>query len=414
MNTTRIACLCLALAAGALRASDDFFDRMEQALTRSAAEDRVRGRISGLVDFEGYFLPQPTPALVHADAHALFNPRLTAFFDAQLGSNVYVFAQTRVDRGFDPADEGLRARVDEYAIRFTPSNEGRFSLQVGKFATVVGTWVGRHASWTNPFITAPLAYENLTGMWDFEAVRFSGTLLRWSHVRAGLPADIAAREKLLRIPIIWGPSYALGAAISGEVRRVQYAVEIKHASLSSRPEAWSHLDGWTHPTVSGRLGYRANAAWNLGLSASAGSYLQPFAGRTVRRGYGRGDYREVVLGQDVSFAWHHLQIWTEIYAARFEIPVVGNADTLAYYVEAKYKFTPQFSGALRWNQQLFASIPDRGGSSAWGHDTWRIDVAPAYRFTSHTQAKLQYSLQRAPIGTRSYSQLLAMQLTLRF
>ena len=27
------------------------------------------------------------------------------------------------------------------------------------------------------------------------------------------------------------------------------------------------------------------------------------------------------------------------------------------YIEAKYKFTPQFFGALRWNQQLFSTIP---------------------------------------------------------
>lgn len=405
---------CLLGAPTILGAGEEIFDRVEQALSWSSSDHRARARVSGLLDLEAFALPQPNEALVHAGGHALFNPRLTAFFDAQLGASLYVFAQARADRGFDPADDRAQVRLDEYAIRLTPWQDGRFNLQVGKFATVVGSWVSRHGSWANPFVTAPLAYEYLTGIWDSEAVRSSETLLRWSHVRPGLPAAVAAREKFLRVPIIWGPGYSLGAAISGEVRRVQYAFEVKQASLSSRPEAWSHADGWAHPTLSGRLGYRAGHAWNLGVSASAGSYLRPFAAPGLARGHRLGDYRELVVGHDVSFAWHYLQVWAEIYAARFEIPTVGDADTLSYYAEAKYKFTPQLSGAVRWNEQLYATIPNRRGPTRWGHNTWRVDIAPAFRFTSHTQIKLQYSLQKAPIGNRTYSHLAAMQLTVRF
>ena len=97
-----------------------------------------------------------------------------------------------------------------------------------------------------------------------------------------------------------------------------------------------------------------------------------------------------------------------------EIPTVGNADTLAYYAEAKYKFTPRFSGAVRWNQQLFGPIIDRGVSTRWGNDAWRIDVAPGFRFTPHTQLKFEYSLQNGDSRTRDYTRLMAVQLTVRF
>jgi hypothetical protein len=128
-----------------------------------------------------------------------------------------------------------------------------------------------------------------------------------------------------------------------------------------------------------------------------------------------GDYRERVLGQDISFASHHVQLWAEFYEARFEVPRVGNADTFAYYFEGKYKFTPQLFGALRWNQQLFATVRDgQGGRAPWGHDTWRIDAALGYRFTAHTQLKLQYSLQRGNFSSSALSQLLAAQFTVRF
>jgi predicted porin len=155
--------------------------------------------------------------------------------------------------------------------------------------------------------------------------------------------------------------------------------------------------------------------WNFGLSASDGPYFRSEAEQTLPPGRSIGDYREFVLGQDVSFALHHLQLWAEFYEARFEVPRVGDADTFAYYLEAKYKFTPQLFAALRWNQQLFGNVRDgTGGQLHWGQDLGRIDVAAGYRFTSHTQLKLQYSFQKETTGPRDNNHLIAAQLTVRF
>jgi hypothetical protein len=400
------------LSAGA---SDEFFDRVEQALTFSASDSRVRARVSGTLEVEGYDFQTPAPGLIQTTSDELFVPRLTVFLDAQFGSRLYAFFQMRADRGFDPSDGDAEVRLDEWALRYTPWRDGRINFQAGKFATVVGNWAGRHSSWINPFITAPLPYEHLTGIWDTEAVRSSGVLLQWAHIRPGLPASITAIEKSLRVPIVWGPSYTNGFAVSGGVGRLRYAAEAKLGSLSSRPDAWLHgREQRYHPTFSTRFGYRPSPTWNFGVSAGTGPYLREFAARTMNGRHTRGEYRQQVLASDVAFAWHHLQIWAELYAARFEIPAVGDADTLAYYVEAKYKFTPRLFGALRWNQQLFDTIADRGGQTRWGRELWRVDVAPGFRFTPHTQLKFQYSLQNGDNGRREYTQLFASQFTLRF
>jgi hypothetical protein len=415
MTRVRFFLVGMLLAAAHGRAAEDVLDRLEETLTTSAFQDAFRAKLSGVADAEFYRLEQPTPALLHTADRGLFSPRLALFVDAQLGPRAYFFAQARVDRGFDAGDVEPEIRLDEYALRVTPWADGRLSVQAGKFATVVGNWAPRHDSWTNPFITAPLPYENLTGLWDAETIRATNTLLQWSHIRPGLPASITAREKFLRLPIIWGPSYASGVAISGALGRWSYAVELKHAPLSSRPEAWSRMNGdWSHPTSSGRVVWRPNQMWTIGASASDGVYLRPFARASVPVGRSLGDYRQRVLAQDLSFAWHHLQLWTEVYGSRFEIPGVGHADTLAYYGEAKYKFTPQFFGALRWNQQLYNRLPDRGTFVAWGRETWRVDVAGGYRFTPHTQLKLQYNLQHGDVAPRNYGHLIAAQFTVRF
>ena len=402
------------LASAPAASADDWLDRLDTALSVNAFDGNIRARFSGLADLEGYVLTQPAPGLLFTEKSTLFNPRLTLFLDAQLGAQLYVFVQFRADRGFDPGYNDARAALDEYALRFTPWDDGRFSFQVGKFATVVGNWAARHSSWDNPFLTAPLPYENLTGIWDSSAVDSLGTLQYWAHVDPGfrsgaIPDDVS--DKHLRVPVLWGPSYASGLSVAGHLGHFEYAAELKNASLSSRPEAW---DGtvvqWQHPTVSGRLGLRPNAMWNLGFSASTGTYLLPEARPTLAPGSGFEDYREIVLGQDISFAWHRWQVWAEFYEARFEIPGVGHADSLAYYIEAKYKFTPQLFGALRWNQQLFSDID----GEITGRDICRLDAALGYRFTAHTQLKLQVSVQHEDAAPRAYGHTLGAQFTVKF
>ncbi|MFN2621879.1 MAG: hypothetical protein ABR611_03450 [Chthoniobacterales bacterium] len=384
--------------------AQDLLDRVDEALTLTGFNDNVRARVSGTLDLEGYAFSGAAPGLIRTTSDALFNPRLSLFVDAQLGPAVYVFTQTRIDRGFDPTDDGAQIRLDEYAVRVTPWEDGRFSVQAGQFSTVIGNWVPRQLSWDNPFINAPLPYENITAIEDKSAPYYG-------YLSVGIPAD-----KYEYNPVIWGPSYATGVSVAGRLGKFDYAAEMKNASLSSRPESWpiTQMD-FDNPTFSGRLGFRPNEMWTFGFSASDGAYFRPEAMRTLPFGRDIGDYHERLLGQDIGFAWHHWQLWAEFFEARFEIPGFSDADTFAYYLEAKYKFTPQFFAAIRWNQQFFGDVTDNyGGTAPWGRDLWRADLAAAYRFTAHTQLKVQYSVQRDNYGIRDLTHMFAAQFTVRF
>jgi hypothetical protein len=398
--------LCVFACTACAFDADELLDRLDTALSVSEFQDNLRVRLSGTLDLEIYNFEQPAPGLIDSNIDTLFNPRLTLFLDAQIGSQVYFFAQSRLDRGFDPSDHGAQVRLDEYAVRVTPWEDGRLTVQIGKFATVVGNWVPRHLSWDNPFINAPLVYENVTAIQDKYAP-FSPLDFLYGPSYYG---------KYAFNPLIWGPSYASGISLSGQLGKFDYAVEMKNASLSSRPESWYVTEnGFENPTFSSRVGFRPNEAWNFGFSASEGPYFRREAEPTLPPGRDIDDYREFVLGQDVSFAWHHLQVWAEFYEARFEVPTVGNADTFAYYIEAKYKFTPQLFGSIRWNQQLFGTINDGYGHNVrWSPDLGRIDIAAAYRFTPHTQLKLQYDFQHETTGPGDDNHLFAAQFTIRF
>src|SRR2546422_244358 len=112
----------LAMGVSATRlGADEFFDRLEDKLSASAFGDELRARLSGTLELEGYRFTTPAPGLLHADGRELVAPRMTLFLDSQLGRHFYVFAQARVDRGFDPDDDArVHVRLDEYALRFTP------------------------------------------------------------------------------------------------------------------------------------------------------------------------------------------------------------------------------------------------------------------------------------------------------
>ncbi len=393
---------CLLASVMPALGADDFFDEVDQTLTISVFDDQVRARVSGLLDLEYYHFPQPPPGLIRADGHDLFTPRLSVFLDAKIGPNVYFFAQTRVDTGFDPSDLGTQWRADEYAVRITPWNDGRFNLQIGRFPTVIGGWIPRHLSWDNPFINAPLPYET-PGLVSDRELPLTGQSFR----------AVPGFDKYEFLPIIWGPSYTTGLSVAGSIGIFEYAVEVKNAALASRPESWQALD-FDDPSVDFHLALQPNQAWRFGFSGAEGPYLASDA-RPLPSGHATGDYRQFVLGQDISYARGHLQIWAEAFEARFEVPRLGNADIFGYYVEVKYQITPQLFGALRWNQEFFSSEDDpAGGPVVEAHDVWRVEGALGYRFTAYTQLKLQYSLARGDFVSDNLHGTFAAQFTVRF
>jgi len=385
-----------------VHASDDWLDQVERWLTFSTPRHELRGQVSGTLDLEGYRGDQSTTGFVFAEGD-LFNPRLSLFLDAQQGRNWYAFAQARLDRGFDPSNGALRFRLDEYAVRWMIARDGHANLQVGQFATIIGGWIGRHLSWDNPFIGAPLPYAHMTGIYDRRAP---------TSLAALIPGR--GEGEYEHNPIIWGPSYTTGVAIFGHSGRLDYAAEIKNVGPSSRPESWPvTVAGFECPAYNARIGWRPDPRWKLGFSFSDSSYLLPTAARAV--GFARGDYRERLLGQDVSFAWHHWQVWAELFETKFTVPRAGAARTYAGYVEMRYKFTPQLFGALRWNRQVFSRVPDSIGSrQPWGEDVWRVDAAGVYRMTPHAQFKLQASGRREASRPNQLLLSYAGQFTVRF
>jgi len=389
--------------------AQEWFDKLSDSLNLQSPNGVYRVDFSGLFDVEGYYIDQRPPGLLFGDGASFVTPRFSLFLDASAGKHLYSYVQVRFDDGFHARAPESHYRVDEYLLRYTPFDGPELNFQVGKFATIVGNWIPRHLSWDNPFINAPLPYENILTVSD--------------TVVPASPAQFLARRsqpdiKTAWLTVVWGPDYGSGASVFGSIDRWYYGAEIKNSSLSSRSTSWDGTDvGWGNPTASGRIGFRPGAAWDLGVSASYGTYLQQIAEDSTNFPTGKnlGDFNQITVAEDASFEWHHLQLWSEVFLSRFKVPNVGNADTLVYYIEAKYQLTARLYGALRWNQQLYGNInTGTGGETPWDDNVSRVDVALGYRFTRHFQTKLQYSFTHQQGPLQQGEQLVAGQFTLKF
>ena len=93
-------------------------------------------------------------------------------------------------------------------------------------------------------------------------------------------------------------------------------------------------------------------------------------------------------------------------------PRVGQVDVLSGYIEAKYKITSQFWTALRVNQSWFGDIP--GLTISWDRNASRLDLGLGYRYSTHMEAKLQYSFANQQGPDTEGNHLFAAQVVVRF
>ena len=122
-----------------------------------------------------------------------------------------------------------------------------------------------------------------------------------------------------------------------------------------------------------------------------------------------------MLGQDISYARGHFQIWAEAFEARFEVPRLGDADVFAYYSRRNTRSRRNSSRLCAGTSNSSSRITIRPASpSPPRDDVSRVDIALGYRFTAHAQLKLQYSFARGDFVSDNLQGTFAAQFTLRF
>ena len=127
---------------------------------------------------------------------------------------------------------------------------------------------------------------------------------------------------------------------------------------------------------------------------------------TLPPGRDIGDYREFVLGQDASFAWHHLQVWAEFYEARFQVPQRGKCGHLRLLRRSEIQV---YAAVLRRDSlepTTVQTISNGSAVTSTGVQTSRGSTSRQVIALRLTQMKLQYSFQHETTGPGQDNHLL--------
>ncbi|EDY81431.1 hypothetical protein VDG1235_1049 [Verrucomicrobiia bacterium DG1235] len=402
---TLLGFLALSQTLWSSEAFDIWMDNLRSHFAKSSADSFWRARLSGTLDLEYHSFEGSPPSLIDTTDNAHLQPRAILFLDIQAGKKIYAFGQARIDNGFDPSNGDREFRLDEYFIRYSPFGDDSLNLQAGQFATIVGQWQNRHLPWQNPLISAPLAYEQVTRITDNSSFTydFPGT-------------EVSDKWLYNYNPIIWGPVYATGFAASGKRSKFEWAVEIKNAALTSRPEYWTlGYDDFDFPSYSARIAWKPDLRWTVGLSASEGPYFGPWQRSTLPRAWDPSRYKQTTFVVDASFEWRHLRIWSEFLQSEFLVPGTGYVDSSSAFVEASYKLDTRISIAARLNTQRFSSLENQWGASvAWGEDQNRIDLGATLRLSAYSQLQVEVDLRDNKTGLIDMGTHFSSRFTLRF
>lgn len=327
----------------------------------------------------------PTAALLGENDNAYFAPRFTLATDANYGDHWFLHATTRWDRGFDPGDRSEGdIRLDEVFLRWRVFDDQRLNFQIGKFPSAFGGWSGQHDFFDDPFLLAPLPYSQIIGINTRDSIANSPAAI--SARAAGTSPAFSTLSKENWTSILWGPGYASGASIFGSTEYLDYVLEIKNAALSSHPDSWTDID-FSDPTVTARLGFRPDAAWAFGLSASRGPWLEEDA-----LGVDRSDFIQNTVGVDARWAHHNLIVSGEVIISEFETPSAGDLRAASWYLQARWKVSPGFWLAGRFGQTFANDATGLDGTDVpWQPDIWRAEIGTGWHISQNLLFKTGYS-----------------------
>jgi len=424
---------------------------VEQITTTTDAADPMESFLERLRDFQSFgtedgqisfnadvwltldymVFSTPPPGFIQTTNGQIFAPTLSGLFTLDISKHLEFVFLGLVNRGFDPTETSVQSQPAEYYTQLTPFDTPVLNFKGGKFQTAFGQWTNRHFSTQNSLINAPMMYGQMTSVTDgndgASIAPTTSSLVR--RKTSAVPVPPVTKW----IPIVWGPSYASGFQLNGTVGTLQqldWAFEMKNASLSSRPQEWDLWNrGFNYPTFTGRAGYRPDAAWNIGVSGSSGSYISQAAydrfSTTSKAGSSIGESRQNVVGTDISYAHGPIELWSEFAWSQYEVPdakagkAVGNIGAYSYFIESKWKFMPQFWLSGRWNQQMYSNVtpatgPGAGSETSWYNNLWRADACLGFKINRFTQFKVQYSYTEEEGTVDPGQNLFAVELVIQF
>ena len=268
--------------------------------------------------------------------------------------------------------------VEGVYVRFPQVWQRNLDLQVGKMATVFGSFAPRSFGVENALIGTPLIYHYFSAVQSHGVPRDNGDQL----ARRDAPS-----YRSRGLPMIYDSCWNTGLELSGGWRELDFALAATRGALSN-----PGTRGNDNVQVIGRLSTRPTMGLGLGASFAYGAYMSDAAERDADFPAGKsvGDYAQVVVGLDFDYSRAHLEVRGEVAHNRWQVPNLEE-DALANtggYLEGAYALQPGLNLAARYGQIVYARIADgNGGQVAWDYDVRRIETGLEYYIDRNVRVK---------------------------
>ncbi|MEO1022564.1 MAG: hypothetical protein AAFW89_08470 [Bacteroidota bacterium] len=281
------------------------------------------------------------------------------------------------------------------------------SVTAGQFITPVGFYSDRNLLIDRTFLDLPLMYSYFVNISD----------QRGFWPTAGNQGAYTTND--VGLTSIYFGSYTTGAMIDWEIEEDK--IRLEAALTAVAPASDREYTNLANAAFQSHITYIPSIEWQLGLSASYGSFFQQTPiNATFRDVNALEQYRQLLAGIDVRYAIGYWEIVAEGLFSHWNVPgFVGGSfqvegDRLVEYqlsnigTNIDIRFEPPFlTGsfiAARYDRLTFldADDPLNSGTLEWDEDVERISGAFGYKLGRNTEFKLSFSDQ-TPFDTSRYS-----------
>ncbi len=350
-----------------------------------------------------WFVPDAAPTGLIDEPGAFVDGNARLFVDLFAGRRFYASTEVRVDRGQPPRAGAAQLHLQQAFVRITPSPGKKFSVQLGKFISPLGSYPQRAHTNDDPFVRPPLLYDHRTVMQSGIVPGTADALFTWK-------ANPAFRATGL--PITWDVPYPVGAAVNAGWRSLTFSAAVVTSAPSADPVEWDRFETPPPmgPTFTARAAYQLSPELQVGASYSRGSYL----GATVTDALGPvapGRQMQEIRAADVTLRHGYFDLRGELVFNRWEVfRVDGDPRDVLYYVEAKRTLVAGLFVAARYGGIVFREVESaEGRTGRWDYNADRWQVAGGYRLGRNSEVRAEYMINRITGAAAPSGNLFSLQ-----
>ena len=297
-------------------------------------------------------------------------------------------------------------------VRLAPLTENKLWIQAGKIPQPFGAFPERWYPFANPLIGDPFMYSYVTS-------------LRPDNIPAG-PDDLLSQRGnglspqfrgggnaagFTGVPMIEIFKWAAGGVSYGSVGPFEWLAGATSGTLSN-PGGVDEGDG---AQLIGRARYRPSPAFNAGISAASGRWLDDVVEDSLGD-QALGSFKQTGIGGDFNYARGHLILYGEAAWSRWDVPKIADpVDALSAFLESRYRLLPGLYLAGRLDRLTFSDITSSSGQSEpWEFPVTRIEIGTGYSWERHVILKVVGQFNRYDEATELDENVIAFQVVVHF